>query len=147
MAKPFIAVSKTVDATPSEVWTALTTPRRLKRFFFGSDVETNWKVGAPIRFRGEFDGKPYEDHGEIRSFSPERRLEFSHFSPRAGRPDTPDNYNVVAFELKPHGDKTEVTLSQDKLKGEPTEAEVKQKDQFEKNWREVLDGLAKTVAG
>ena len=135
MAQHFISVSKTVDAPADEVWSALTTPERLKQFFFGSDVETSWEVGAPIRFHGEFKGKPYEDHGEIRSFAPERRLEFSHFSPLAGQPDKPENYNVVAFELSPKGDKTEVTLSQDKLVGAPTEADAKQKDQFEQNWR------------
>jgi len=147
MDKPLVEVSKTIDATPDEVWDALTSPQKLKQFFFGSDVESDWEVGAPIRFRGEVKGKPYEDHGEIRSFAPRKRLAFSHYSPLSGKPDAPENYNVVAFDLTPHGDKTEVTLSQGKLTGQLSEADLKQKAQFEKNWRGVLDGLEKTVAG
>jgi len=147
MDKPLIEVSKTMDATPDEVWSALTSPQKLKRFFFGSDVESDWKVGAPIRFRGEMKGKPYEDHGEIRSFAPRKKLEFTHYSPLSGKPDKPENYNVVAFELTPRGDKTVVTLSQGKANGDPTEADLKQKAEFEKNWRGVLDGLEKTLAG
>ena len=146
MSEPLVEVSKTIDAPAEEVWDALTSPAKLKSFFFGSDVVSDWKVGAPIRFRGEYEGKPYEDKGEIRSFEPEKRLAFSHYSPRSGAPDTPDSYNLVAFDLKPRGDKTEVTLSQGRLNGAPKAEDLKQKDQFAKNWTMVLDGLEKAVA-
>ena len=51
-------VSKHVDAPPSDVWKAITDPVRLKRFFFGAEVESGWQPGDPIRMRGEFIQQP-----------------------------------------------------------------------------------------
>ena len=146
MSEPVVRVSKTINAPSDEVWRALTTPKTLKTYFMGSDVESDWKVGHPIRFRGEYKGKPYEDHGEICSFEPERRLAFSHFSPLAGAKDSPENYNLITVQLEPAGPKTKVTLTQAKLVGDPKPADLKQKDQFAQTWTTVLDGLNKAVA-
>jgi uncharacterized protein YndB with AHSA1/START domain len=139
------AVSKTIDAPADKVWRALTTPKTLKTYFMGSDVESDWKVGGAIRFRGEYQGKAYEDHGEIRSFEPAKRLAFSHFSPLAGAKDAPENYNLITIDLEPAGPKTKVTLTQAKLQGEPQAAELKRQDEYEKNWTTVLDGLSQAV--
>jgi len=45
----------------SKVWKALTSPHLIKRWFFGVDTETDWKVGSLPIHRGEHQGKPYED--------------------------------------------------------------------------------------
>ena len=54
-----------IEASPSEVWGSLTDPEAIKQYFLGADVETDWRVGSPITFRGEWQGKSYEDKGEI----------------------------------------------------------------------------------
>jgi uncharacterized protein YndB with AHSA1/START domain len=146
MSEPIVQVSRTIDASPAEVWDALTRPDKLKSVFFGADVEGEFRVGGRLKFTGEFNGKSYEDKGEIRTFAPQKRLAMSHFSPMSGAVDTPANYNLVTFDLAPDGEKTKVTLSQDKLIGEPSAADLKQKDQFKKNWTLALDGLQKAVA-
>jgi uncharacterized protein YndB with AHSA1/START domain len=146
MTQPVAQVSKTIEAPSDAVWRALTTPATLKTYFMGSDVESDWQVGHPIRFRGEYKGKAYEDHGEIRSFEPEKRLAFSHFSPRTGAADAPENYNLITIDLEPEGRRTKVTLTQAKLEGEPAADDLKQRDEYAKNWRMVLDGLGKAVA-
>ena len=138
-------VSKTIDAPSDKVWRALTTPKTLKTYFMGSDVESDWKVGHPIRFRGEYKGKAYEDHGEIRTFEPGKRLAFSHFSPLTGAKDAPENYNLITIDLEAAGAKTRVTLTQAKLEGEPKAEDLKQKDAYAKTWTTVLDGLSKAV--
>ncbi len=84
MTEPTAQVSSEVRATPNEVWKALTTPSLLKRYFMGADVESDFKVGSPITFRGNFKGKSYQDKGEIKVATPEKCLEFSHFSPALG---------------------------------------------------------------
>jgi uncharacterized protein YndB with AHSA1/START domain len=145
MSQAVAQVSKTVDAPSGKVWRALTTPEMLKTYFMGADVESDWKVGHPIRFRGTYEGKAYEDHGEIRSFEPERRLAFSHFSPLAGAKDAPENYNLITIDLEPAGVKTKVTLTQAKLNGEPKPSELEQRDAYARNWSAVLDGLSKAV--
>lgn len=139
-------VSKHVDAPPSDVWKAITDPVRLRRFFFGADVESGWEAGDPIRMRGEFKGKAYEDKGEIREAEAGKRLSFSHYSPLSGAPDTRENYHVVTFDLDPEGDGSKVTLSQSNLDGTVKDSDTEHRAEYEKNWQGVLDGLAKEFA-
>ena len=50
-------VETRIDAPPDKVWAALTDKEKLRSFFFGSDIETDWRVGSPIFFRGDWKGK------------------------------------------------------------------------------------------
>lgn len=111
-----------IAAPASQVWTALTDPAQIKKYFFGTEVETDWQVGSPIRWRGEFDGKAYEDKGEILEVEPNRRLKLTHFSPLSGQPDEPGNYHTVTYELDDGGETTHLLLSQDN-NGDEGEAE------------------------
>jgi uncharacterized protein YndB with AHSA1/START domain len=138
-------VSKTIAASPEDVWYALTTPRVLKQYFFGAEIESDWKVGHAIRMRGEIQGKPYEDKGEILTAIPEYRLAFSHWSPLSGEPDRPENYHVVTFDLKPENAGTTVSLTQSNLTGGVKPSDLENRTDYEKNWSGVLDGLAKIV--
>lgn len=132
-----VTVRKTVDAPVSEVWAALTTPETIRQYFFGSEVETDWEEGSPIVFRGEYQGRSYEDKGEIRDVEEERSLSFTHYSSMSGKPDRPENYATVTYDLKKVGDRTEVKVTQTNCMGA--------EEQTKRNWRKVLDGLKKTV--
>jgi uncharacterized protein YndB with AHSA1/START domain len=146
MATKASQVQTTIKASPAAVWKALTTASSLKQFFFGSDVSTDWTVGSPIRFRGNFKGKAYEDKGEIQTFDIGRRLAFTHWSPLSGIADKPENYHVVSFDLEPKNEGTQVVLTQTNLNdAEPLTAE--NRAEYAKNWTMVLDGLKKTVEG
>jgi len=141
--RPTAQVDKVITASAPEIWTALTTPVALKKFFFGADVVTNWKVGSPIRMKGEFKGKPYEDKGDIVAFDAPRQLSFSHWSAMSGQADAPANYHLVTFDLAPEGEVTLVTLSQANLMGGATSSDIEHRADHEKKWASVLDGLAK----
>lgn len=136
-------VAKVIHTTPPMLWMALTTPATLKQFFFGADVVTDWKVGSLIRMKGEFEGRPYEDKGNVLVAERLQRLSFSHWSPLAGKADIPENYHVVTFDLVPDGDWTTVTLTQSNLIGGVTESDRAHRAEYEKNWSMVLDGLSK----
>jgi uncharacterized protein YndB with AHSA1/START domain len=137
-------VRTTVKAPPSAVWKALTTASTLKQFFFGSDISTDWRVGSPISFRGSWKGKPYEDKGNIQTFDRDQRLAFTHWSPLSGMEDTPENYHVVSFDLRPANGGTEVVLTQtNQNDAEPITPENRQ--EYAKNWTMVLEGLKKAV--
>ena len=76
-----VATAETdIDAPRSQVWRALTDPDEIQKYMFGSKVETDWKPGSPITWKGEYDGKKYEDKGEILEVEHERRLKLTHFS-------------------------------------------------------------------
>jgi uncharacterized protein YndB with AHSA1/START domain len=144
MEKPIVAkVETTIEAPPAEVWEALVTPETIKQYMFGATVRSDWKEGSPITWKGEWKGKPYEDRGVILDIEPGRRLEYSHYSPLSGLPDTPENHHTVRIELAPrndrNADKTLVTLTQD---NNPDEEARKHS---EKNWSMMLDGMKRVV--
>jgi uncharacterized protein YndB with AHSA1/START domain len=146
MTEAIAQVSRLIHAAPDEVWQALTQPAKLKRFFFGADVESDFRPGSPIRMRGEFNGRPYEDKGEIVEVRPRERLSFSHFSPATGEPDRPESYHLVTYDLRPSGEAaTEVTLTQANLTGGVRPSDEKMRGEYEKNWSTVLEGLERTV--
>ena len=62
---------------------------RIKQWFFGVDTETDWKQGSPIVHRGEWQGKPYVDKGEIVRIEPPHLLVHTHWSDLSGKPDSP----------------------------------------------------------
>jgi uncharacterized protein YndB with AHSA1/START domain len=146
MSEPTAQVSRVIHARSEEVWRALTDPAKLKAFFFGADVDSDFRAGSPIIMRGEFNGKPYEDKGEVIEARPRERLSFSHFSPSTGAPDTPENYHLVTYDLRPLGEgATEVTLTQSNLTGGVRTADEKMRGEYERNWTAVLEGLERTI--
>ena len=97
----------------------ITDPKSMREFFFGSEVVTDWTVGGPIIWRGEWEGKPYEDKGEIVAFEPGRRLVTTHFSPLTGQPDVPENYHTLTWTLEPsrHPDRADTVAGQQRQPG------------------------------
>jgi uncharacterized protein YndB with AHSA1/START domain len=133
--------SITIEAPPAKVWQALVTPAAIKQYMFGTNVTSDWREGSPITWKGEWQGRAYEDKGVIRQFKPNQALQYTHFSPLAGLPDKPENYHTVSIQLSPDGDRTRVSLTQD---NNPTE---EARSHSEKNWKMMLDGLKKFLEG
>ena len=141
MDKPLVEVETLIEAEAGPVWDALTA--RKSAMFMGADVETDWGPGSPISFTGEFEGKAFKDHGEIRDIEDRRRLIFTHYSPTSGKPDVPESYNLVDVRLEPQGERTRVKLSQTPMGDERPDA--KTVEAFRRNWEVMLGGL-KTAA-
>ena len=129
----------TVNAPASKVWDAITKPDQIKQYMFGTQVTTDWKVGSPIIYKGEWKGKAYEDKGKVLEIEPRKRLVSTFWSALAGLPDKPENYKTVRYELAPEGDRTKLTVTQD---NNASQAEVQKAEQ---NWNMVLDGIKKLV--
>jgi uncharacterized protein YndB with AHSA1/START domain len=88
MDKDLVAeASTTIDAAGEKVWDALVNPAAIKQYMFGTTVVTDWREGSPIIWKGEWEGRPYEDKGVILQFKFGRSLQYSHFSPLSGLPD------------------------------------------------------------
>lgn len=131
--------STTVDAPAGAVWQALTDPQLIKQYMFGTTVVSDWREGGSIVWRGEWQGKRYEDKGVILKLEPGRRIKYSHYSPLSGLPDLPENYHIVTVELRPEGGETTVSLEQD---GNATEED---RDHSAKNWATMLEALKALV--
>jgi uncharacterized protein YndB with AHSA1/START domain len=125
----------TIDAPLAKVWNALVDPAIIKHYMFGADVVSDWGKGRPITWKGEWKGKAYEDKGVILAIEPERRLQYTHFSPLSGVPDVPANYHTVTIDLLRDAGGVHVTLSQDN--NQTPEA----REHSEKNWSMMLTSL------
>jgi uncharacterized protein YndB with AHSA1/START domain len=131
-----------VNAPPSQVWEALTNPDLIARYMQGSRVETSWQVGSPITWSGEYEGKAYQDNGEVLAVEPEARLQVSHYSPMSGQPDEPGNYHRLDYRLaEADTGGTRLSLEQDGCDS------AEQAKSFSANWQSMLDAMKQTVEG
>jgi uncharacterized protein YndB with AHSA1/START domain len=127
------------NAPISKVWKALVTPELIKKYLFGTETVTDWKVGSPIAFRGSWEGKTYEDKGIILAIEPEKLFRYTYWSSMSGIPDLPENYAEVGYALSQENGQTIFTLTQGGIESE------EKKKHSESNWKMVMDNLKKVV--
>lgn len=141
MTSSFIAEKQITINTPADaVWDALTDPAKVKQYMFGTDVQTDWKVGSAIAWRGEWKGERYEDKGEVLALEPHKLLQMTHWSPMGGTEDKPENYHTVTYRLTERDGKTILTVKQD------NNASQEEADSMaENNWGPVLEGIKKVA--
>lgn len=121
------------------MWRALTKPALVKQYFFGTNLETTWQIGTPIFFRGEWDGKAYEDRGTVLGFEPERALSYNYWSSFSGHEDKPELRQVIEFELSAEGNGVRLDVKQSNI-------ETRERaDHSTKNWEGVLGKLKQFV--
>ena len=132
-------VSLEINSDSATVWKWLTTPELIKQYFFGTQTDTDWKKGNPIIFRGEWEGKKYEDKGTILDIQPGKFVKYNYWSSMSGTPDVPENYATIVYELAAKGNTTILTIIQDGIKTEES------KTHSEQNWFAVMGGMKKMI--
>lgn len=137
---PHIAeASIEIEAKRSRVWEALTKPELVKQYFFGVELVTDWHEGHPIIYKGEWDGRTFEEKGVVLRFIPEVLIVSTYRSSASILPDEPENYNVVTYKLEESKGKTKVTVTQENIESQESA------DHSKKNWEGVLEGLKKLL--
>ena len=133
-----IQYKSTINAPLEKVWEALTNPEIVKQYFFGTELITDWKVGSPIIFQGEWEGQTYKDKGEILEYEHNKKLAYSYLSNWSGKEDLPENYLWVCYEVKPDGTNTELTIHQSNYDEERAQ-------HSEGNWASLVDAMKKVI--
>ncbi len=133
------SASIVIQAPRKRVWEALTKPELVKQYFFGTDLVTDWVPGSPLFFRGEWEGKTYEDRGTVREFEPERSLAYDYWSSFSGHEDTPERRQIVRYELSDKDGGVEVKVEQSNVDTQ------ERADHSKENWKGVLAGLKKFI--
>ncbi|HEY8928114.1 MAG TPA: SRPBCC family protein [Mucilaginibacter sp.] len=126
-------------APVAEVWKGLTDPEIVRQYFFGTNLSSDWKVGGPITFSGEWDGHKYEDGGVILDIDPPKYLTYTYWSSMSGTENRPENYQNITYSLSEAYGETILTLTQDNVKSEQA------REHSEQNWQSVFDGLKKIL--
>lgn len=130
-----LKTSISIAAPADKVWAALTTPELVKEYFYGTQLVTDWKVGSPVYFRGEWEGHTYEDKGKVLRFDPPNHLAYNYWSSMGGLEDVPENYANIGYTLHEAGGNTVVTITQDNIENEEKRAHSEQ------NWQMVMTAM------
>jgi len=128
-----------IRAPRQQVWEALTQPELVRKYFFGTLLTTDWGVGSPLTFRGEWQGKAYEDLGTVRAFEPPTSLSFDYWSSFSGLEDRPELRQLIRYELTEEDEGVRVTIRQSNVDTQ------ERADHSAKNWQGVLEGLKSLV--
>ena len=128
-----------IHAGHEAVWSALTDRETIKKYFFGTEAISDWKVGSSLIFQGEWEGKTYQDKGKILAAEPGVLLQYNYWSGFSGLEDVPENYSLVTYRLTSEGALTTLKLTQEGFAGEEGKAHA------EDGWTMVLDNLKKIL--
>src|SRR3977135_3341917 len=99
MRKPEFIYVTYIETTPEKLWQALTSSEFSKRYWFNTELKTDWKVGSPFALGMD---RPPTERGEFLGSARPRRLSytFHHVLSEAARKERPTK---VVFVLEPHG--------------------------------------------
>ena len=100
-----------IASTLNKVFNALTDPKLSARYWFGYQVTSEWKVGAP--FALVKDGKPW-DKGKVLEYDPPRRLSYSFHPEHDGLEN--EKPSRVAFDLDEINGQVKLTMNSRRIR-------------------------------
>ena len=103
-----------IIATPSKVWDALVNPEKTKKYMFGCETVSDWKVGSSLLWKGEYNGQSIVFvKGNIIAIDPGKFLAYTVIDPNNNEiPDLPENYLTVTYSLIQEDHHTTLTVTQ-----------------------------------
>jgi len=131
--------SITINAPAAKVWQALTDPKIVKQYFFGTNVKSDWKKGSPIIWEGEWEGKTYQDTGTILDIELGKYVKYNYWSSMSGTENKPENYANITYSLSEKDGKTVLTITQDNIKNKES------KEHSEQNWKSVFGKMREMI--
>jgi len=121
-----------IRTTPERLWRAITDPADTRLYYYGTEVQSDWKVGSKL---------VYLDHGEVTldckilEVDPAHRLVHD-FSMTYDPETAAERPSRVTWEIEKLGDACRLTLIHDDFDGE-----TKTYHEVEHGWSQILSGL------
>jgi DNA-binding transcriptional ArsR family regulator/uncharacterized protein YndB with AHSA1/START domain len=121
-----------IRTTPERLWRAITDPADTRQYYFGTDVQSDWKTGSKL---------VYLDHGEVSldckilEIDPAHKLVHSFvalYSPEMAN----EKPSRVTWEIEKMGDACRLTLVHDEFDGQTATYYS-----VEHGWSQILSGL------
>ena len=131
MSKPEFVYVTYIETTPEKLWDALTKSEFSERYWWGTKVLSNWKVGSPfaLEWRGTV-----TDTGVIVEADPPRRLCYTWSN--ASEEFRNERPSRVTFVLEPYGKLVKLTLTH-----EDFEQDSKMLQGISKGWPAIMSSL------
>ena len=122
-----------IATTPEKLWTALTDGTFTKMYWYKRRIESDWTVGAAVRFY-DGDGEVVTDSGTVLECERPRRLVYS-FHPEFNAEVSALPPSRVSFTLEPHEGMVKLTLFHDELKSAEIFGKIRE------GWTAILSSL------
>ena len=124
-----------VQATPQEVWDALTNPQKTRGYYYGTDILSDWRPGS--RWTSESGDELYLE-GDLIEVDPPRRI-VQTFHVAIEEPAASDAPSKVTWEVTPvDAATTRVRMIHEGM-GQAT------RDYVDGGWKHILAGLKRVV--
>lgn len=130
-----LTVTETIAAPAAAVWKGLTDKEMIKKYFFGTEAESDWEPGSAIVFTGSWEGQEYVDKGTILEIEKEKLIKFDYWSSMSGLEDQPENYATITYQLSTNNGQTTLSVTQEGFKDQEAY------DHSAEGWKGVLKGL------
>jgi uncharacterized protein YndB with AHSA1/START domain len=132
MGRPEFIYVTYIETTPEKLWEALTNSAFTKRYWFDTEVRSDWKVGSPFAL---VMGDKITDTGAILEADPPRRLSYS-FTHQLFEEMRHEPATKVVFTIEPHGGIVKLTVTHEGfIEGSKLLGAVS------KGWPAILSGL------
>ncbi len=97
-----LKVSKNIiiDTSADKLWKVLTDPEIIKVYLYGTQTITDWQLGSPIVFQGEYQGNLYKDKGNVLENIRNQILSYDYWSGFSGLSYSPENYAEVTYAIQ-----------------------------------------------
>ena len=143
----FIKNNITINAPASKVWNALVNPEQTKKYMFGCEAISEWRVGSPLLWKGQYEGKEMVFvKGSVADIQLERFLAYTVIDPNSSIEDIPENYLTVTYELKSQNGKTDLMVTQgDYSAVADGERRFKESSNNGEGWNPILVEIKKLV--
>lgn len=132
MPKPDFVYVTYIRTTPDKLWEALTSSDFSRRYWFGTEFRSDFKVGSPFAL---VMGGKVSDTGEILEADRPRRLSYT-FKHELDDEMRKEGATKVVFTLAPHGEFVKLTLTH-----EGFGKDSKLLDGISKGWPAILASL------
>jgi uncharacterized protein YndB with AHSA1/START domain len=147
MEKLTIKNSIIINAPAIAVWDALVNPEQTKKYMFGCETVSDWKVGSPLLWRANYEGKEKVFvKGIIVDIQPPKLLGYTVIDPHAAMSDIPENYLNVTYELSGNDEQITLTVTQKGFEN-AADGEKRYQDAYNKGegWQPILVEIKKVV--
>ena len=147
MEKLVVQNSILIDADIAWVWDALVNPEQTKKYMFGCETVSDWKIGSSLLWQAMYEGKEMVFvKGIILDIKPNRLLKYSVIDPNNLMADIPENYLNVTYLLEEQNGQINLIISQDGFE-DAADGEKRYKDVQNngEGWNPILVAIKKLV--
>lgn len=136
-----------INAAPEKVWDALVNPEQTKKYMFGCEAVSDWKVGSALLWRGSYEGNEMVFvKGIVLEILPPYVLKYTVIDPNSGMEDIPANYLNVTYTVTAEMNQSRLTVMQDGFEG-AADGDKRYEDVYNKGegWNPILKAIKGVV--